>query len=129
MMTKMHVYYEGNFRTRCVGHDGKNEIKTDAPKDRGGKGEFFSPTDLLAVALGTCVLTVMGLAADQLKVDITGIRLEVEKTTTMTIHIYCPRSFDAETQHKLELAGSRCPVHQSLHPNLKQEFFFHWGEA
>ncbi len=136
-MIKIDIYYEGNLRTRCVHAENKSEIQTDAPKDNMGKGELFSPTDLVAAALGSCVATLMGIMANKLKVDLTGLRLTVEKEMAHTpsrrlgrivLHIYCPQTFDAEVKRKLEIAGSQCPVHQSLHPDIQQEFFFHWGE-
>lgn len=137
-MTRIDISYEGNLRTRCVHSDNKEEIVTDAPKDNQGKGEMFSPTDLLATALGSCILTLMGIVASRLKVDLTGLRLTVEKEMAqmpsrrigrLVMHIYCPGVFDNDITQKLETAGSHCPVHQSLHPDTKQEFFFHWGEA
>ena len=137
-MAKLSITYEGNLRTRCLHSENKQVIVTDAPKDNQGKGEMFSPTDLLAASLGTCVLTLMGIAAKKLSVDLTGLRLTVEKEMAqmpsrrigrLILHIYCPQTFDHEITEKLETAGIRCPVHQSLHPETKQEFFFHWGEA
>lgn len=136
-MTEMEVFYEGLLRTRCVHKESGNELKTDAPKDNMGKGELFSPTDLLAAALGTCILTLMGIAANRLKVDLTGLRLTVSKEMALapsrrigklTCDIYCPKRFDSEITKKIEQAGSLCPVHASLHPDVIQEFRFHWGE-
>lgn len=137
-MTKYDVYYEGNLRTRCVHGDRPVEVMTDGPKTAFGKGELFSPTDLLAAALGTCVLTLIGIAANKHKIDVAGLRLNVEKVmdqgptgpiSRLVVHVYCPKTFPADVQQKLEIAGSKCPVHQSLHPDIKQDFFFHWGEA
>ena len=137
-MVKIDITYEGNLRTRSTHSENKKEILTDAPKDNQGKGEMFSPTDLLAVSLGSCVLTLMGIAARSLKIDLTGLRLTIEKEMAqmpsrrigrLILHVYCPRTFDHAITEKLETAGIRCPVHQSLHPDTKQEFFFHWGES
>lgn len=137
-MTRIDITYTGSLRTRCVHSGNKAEITTDAPKDNQGKGELFSPTDLLAASLGSCVLTLMGIAASRLKVDLTGLRLTVEKEMAvapsrrvgrLVLHIYCPRTFDSTITEQLEAAGSRCPVYQSLHPDTKQEYFFHWGQA
>ena len=136
-MARIDITYEGNLRTRSVHSENKEEIVTDAPKDNQGKGEMFSPTDLLATALGSCVLTLMGIAANRLKVDLAGLRLTVEKEMAglpsrrigrLVMHVYCPKTFDTDITQKLETAGSHCPVHQSLHPDTRQEFFFHWGE-
>jgi len=137
-MTKIDIYYEGSLRTRCRHGENGQELKTDAPKDNMGKGELFSPTDLLGAALGTCVLTLIGIMANKLKADVSGLRLTLEKEMAktpsrrigkLTIHVYCPRSFDPETIKKLEEAGTYCPVHQSLHPEVVQEFHFHWGQS
>lgn len=134
-MTQIDIYYEGGLRTRSV--QDKREIITDGPQEFKGKGEMFSPTDLLAASLGSCVLTLMGMAAERLKISLTGLRLTVNKEMAqlpsrrigrLIVHVYCPQTFDTETTQKLETAGSHCPVHQSLHPDTKQEFFFHWGE-
>ncbi|MBS0649079.1 MAG: OsmC family protein [Verrucomicrobia bacterium] len=134
-MTQIDIYYEGGLRTRSV--QGKREIITDGPQEFKGKGEMFSPTDLLAASLGSCVLTLMGMAAERLKISLEGLRLTVDKEMAqlpsrrigrLIVHVYCPQTFDIETTQKLETAGSHCPVHQSLHPDTKQEFFFHWGE-
>lgn len=135
-MTQIDIYYEGSLRTRCIQAENREEIRTDAPRDNQGKGELFSPTDLLATALGSCVLTLMGIAANQFKVELPGLRLTIEKemsskpprrVSRLTMHIYCPKTFDAEMTKRLESAALHCPVHQSLHPEVKQEFFFHWG--
>lgn len=137
-MVKITVTYEGNLRTEAVHVPSGAKLKTDAPKDNYGKGEFFSPTDLLAASLGTCVLTLMAIVAQKHKADLTGLRATVEKemvghpsrkVARIVIHVYCPRQFDPELTSKMELAGIECPVHHSLHPDVQQEIIFHWGEA
>ena len=137
-MTQIEVFYEGNLRTRCIHSDNGKEIVTDVPKESMGKGEMFSPTDLLAAALGSCVTTLMGLTGSRLKVSLEGLRITVQKEMAalpsrrigrLVVHVYCPQTFDADICQKLEAAGSHCPVHQSLHPEIRQEFFFHWGQA
>lgn len=135
-MALVEIIYEGNLRTNCRNLKNRQEIKTDAPIDNQGKGEFFSPTDLLALALATCTATLMGIAAQQCKVDLTGMRLTVEKSMAVNprrigkivIHIFCTHQFSIEIQQRLETAGKYCPVHHSLHPELVQEFHFHWGQ-
>lgn len=137
-MVKIKVTYKGNLRTEAVHVDSGAIIQTDAPKDNHGKGELFSPTDLLAASLGTCVLTLMGIMAQKLKVDLTGLRATVEKEMAKTpsrkvsrivIHVYCPHKLASEVTSKIEQAGVECPVHHSLHPDVQQEIIFHWGEA
>jgi putative redox protein len=135
-MTEINVFYEGQLRTRCVHRESGQELKTDAPKDNFGQGELFSPTDLVAAALGSCVLTLMGIMAHKLKVDVTGLRFSVSKEMAsapsrrikrLQCEIYCPQTFEKEIQLRLEQTGRECPVHQSLHPEIIQAFNFHWG--
>jgi putative redox protein len=137
-MVKITVTYEGNLRTKAIHVESGAEIETDAPKDNHGKGELFSPTDLLAASLGTCVLTLMGIMARKLKVDLTGLRATVEKEMAnapsrmvkrIVIHVYCPQKLESEIRSKIEQVGIECPVHHSLHPNVQQEIVFHWGET
>ena len=84
MVVKMHLVYEGNLRCRLTHGPSGSEILTDAPVDNMGKGEAFSPTDLLAAALGSCMLTVMGIAAGRNNVDLTGTTVQVEKEMVAT---------------------------------------------
>ena len=137
-MVKISVTYEGDLRTAALHEESGAVIKTDAPKDNHGKGELFSPTDLLGAALGTCVITVMGILASKLKIDLKGLRGVVEKEMALspsrkvgriTIHIFCPSTFDPETTARLEKIATECPVHHSLHPDVRQELIFHWGQA
>lgn len=135
-MTTIISRYEGNLRTLCT-HEGSGEtLKTDAPLDNQGKGEFFSPTDLLATALGSCILTLMGIAAQKEDVDIKGAEVIIEKTMTKTLprriseltaRVHVPHNVDATVQSTLEKAGLGCPVHNSLHPDIKQTITFSWG--
>jgi putative redox protein len=130
-MTQIKITYEGQLRTKAV-FQGQT-ILTDVPVENKGKGEMFSPTDLLATALGSCVLSLIAMAGQRLNVDLTGLRVVVDKklngTRRLTLNIYCPKTFPPDIQQKLESAGTHCPVHQSLHADVKQEFIFHWGEA
>jgi putative redox protein len=137
-MVRISLIYEGNLRTSAVHEESGSVIQTDAPKDNHGQGKLFSPTDLLATALGTCVITVMGILANKLNVKLPGLRATVQKEMAkipsrkvgrIVIDIYCPLTFDRETISKLEQAGAGCPVHHSLHPDVQQEINFHWGEA
>jgi len=110
-------------------------LTTDAPRDNQGRGESFSPTDLVATALGSCILTIMGIAARSFGVDIHGSTASVEKEMSaaprrisqLMVHIKVPRSFDKAIQDKLEKAALACPVHQSLHPDMKLPISFTWG--
>lgn len=135
-MAAIDIFYEGDLSTRCVHRETGVEIQTDAPKDNQGRGRMFSPTDLMAVALGSCILTVMGILAKRLNIDISGSKATVSKEMQsapsrrigkITVELFCPHHFDPETTKRLERAGEGCPVHHSLHPDIQQEIIFHWG--
>lgn len=136
-MGKINIAYEGNLRTEAVHVESGAVLKTDALNVTQGKGEAFSPTDLLAVSLGSCVMTLMGMAAQKLNVELTGLCAEVEKEMAsapvrrigrIVVEVYCPLSFDVEKTMLIEKAGRGCPVHHSLHPDVEQVIRFHWGK-
>lgn len=135
-MSEFEVWYEGNLSTRTVDSATGTEIITDAPKDNQGLGRTFSPTDLVGVALGSCSLTLMGIAANKLKIDIGKTRAVVTKQMSahpprkigvIHLEIYCPFVFPDEVTSILIQAVEMCPVQKSLHPDISQEFVFHWG--
>ena len=137
-MLEYEIWYEGDLRTRCIHSENKAEILTDAPKDNQGQGALFSPTDLLAVSLGSCMLTIMGIQANRLKVDIKGTKVVVTKEmqvhpvrriAKITASFYCPHSVDPLIAKQLQHAAEQCPVHKSLHPDIVQEFHYQWGNA
>ncbi len=134
-MTKMKIRYLGDMRTECV-HESGAKILTDAPKDNFGKGLEFSPTDLFVVSLGTCMVTLMAIAAKSTGFDLSGATAEVEKEMVVSpvrrigkivVRIRCPGKPNDQIRAKLEKAASECPVHQSLHPDIKLEYDFLWG--
>ncbi|MEN8885261.1 MAG: OsmC family protein, partial [Winogradskyella sp.] len=107
---------------------------TDAPTDNNGKGEAFSPTDTVATGLASCMLTVMGIKADGMQVDMSGTTAEVTKTmqsnprriSKIEVVIKLPFSADAKTQKILEHTANTCPVHYSLHPDIVKHITFNW---
>ena len=109
-------------------------IITDAPVDNHWKGEAFSPTDLVATALASCLITIMGIKARNLEVDIDGTKAEVTKVmgteprriVEVKIDVFFPKNFDEKTQKILEKAGLTCPIANSLHPDLNQRIRFIW---
>lgn len=132
-MANFEVIYVGELRCNAKHLDSGIEILTDAPKDNHGKGESFSPTDLLATSLGTCMITVMGIEARSLKIDISGTILSISKTmgtlprrvVEIGIELKIPdRNFTEQEKNKLMDTGLNCPVAKSLHPNLKQNIQF-----
>lgn len=111
-------------------------LQTDAPVDNMGKGEAFSPTDLVATALGTCMLTLMGIAAKRMEIDIRGTTASVTKEMTaapprriarLACTINVPGNFTEEQKQKLQNAALTCPVHKSLHPDVEKPVEFRWG--
>jgi putative redox protein len=134
-MTRVKVAYTGHLHTESL-HESGALIATDAPKDNGGKGESFSPTDLIGTALGACMLTLMGLMAKKMGFELQGASAEVEKIMasdaprrigTLRVHVRVKMELDAVTRAKLEQAALTCPVHASLHPSIQQEIQFVWG--
>jgi uncharacterized OsmC-like protein len=134
-MVKIRAFYEGKLRTKIV-HEQGAIIETDAPKDHEGEGLLFSPTDLLAASLVSCTLTLMGIAARKLKVDLGKVEASVQKEMTktaprrisrITIELFCSESFDTSIQGKIEEMARLCPVHHSLHPEIEQKLTFYWG--
>ena len=136
-MVRISMVYEGNLRCRLRHEPSGDEILTDAPVDNMGKGEAFSPTDLVAAALGSCMLTVMGIAAQRHQIDLTGTTAEVikEMVTTpvrrigkisVTLHIV--KGIDPEKRLVLERTAHTCPVHKSLHPDIEVLVDFHYPD-
>ncbi len=135
-MAQIEITYEGDLATRCVHSENKAEILTDAPKENKGQGRVFSPTDLFAASLGSCMLTLMGIAAKGLQIDIQGMRATVSKEMTsvpsrriskLCVAFSCPHRFSDEVTAKLIHAAEHCPVHHSLHPDIVLEFTYSWG--
>jgi putative redox protein len=137
-MVHIDIWYEGELSTRCVHAQNGAEIVTDAPKDNQGLGRVFSPTDLFAASLGSCMLTLMGIAAKRLHVDLKGMRARVDKEMAasffrrigkLKVAFICPHAVSEEIAAKLVQAAETCPVHKSLHPDIVLEFTYRWGPA
>ena len=133
------VVYEGNLRTVCSHLKSGTEIQTDAPVDNQGKGERFSPTDLVATALGSCMLTIMGMKARDMEVDLTDTKIEVEKIMAadprrisginLTFHFPETLRLDEKQMTILERAAHTCPVMYSIHPDIVVNVVFNWNPA
>jgi uncharacterized OsmC-like protein len=128
------VEYLGDLRTTAIPLASKKNILSDAPVDNQGKGEAFSPTDLVATALGSCLLTIMGIKARDMEVEIKGTTAKISKVMGSTprriseinITVTMVNSFDQKTQKILEKAALSCPVANSLNTDLKQNIRFIW---
>jgi putative redox protein len=127
-MVGIEVVYEGGLRTRAVHGPSGAELRTDAPADNGGKGEDFSPTDLVATALATCMLTIMGKVAERHGIPLAGARALVEKQMVseparrigrLAVRFTLPDGIDEGQRKLLERAALTCPVHKSLHPDIE----------
>jgi putative redox protein len=125
-MVEIDVVYEGELRCRVTHGPSGQQFMTDAPKDNGGRGEAFSPTDLVAAALGSCLLTVMGIVARRHGLDLSGTTAHVEKHMAedparrigkLVVTLTFPQRFDEAQRTLLERAALSCPVHHSLHPD------------
>lgn len=128
------VTYAGELRTQCVHLRSGNTFITDAPVDNSGKGEAFSPTDTVATGLGSCMLTVMGIKADQLQIDLKGANAEVTKymapdprrISKIQIALRLPKDISEKHRKILEHTANTCPVNHSLHPDIEKEIDFYW---
>ena len=128
------VNYLGDLRTSAIHVASDKNIITDAPIDNQGKGEAFSPTDTVATALASCLLTIMGIKARDLNIDIKNTTAEVAKImaskprriSEIQITVNFTKSYDQRIKKILEKAALACPVSNSLHPDLKQNILFNW---
>lgn len=135
-MATSKVTYLGGLRTTSIHIQSGTEILTDAPVDNQGKGEAFSPTDLLATSFANCMLTIMGITAHTHGIDIDGATAEVTKVmapdprrvTEIQVNYNFPKKDTITDKHKkiLEHAALTCPVHYSLHPDIKRVVDFGW---
>lgn len=130
------IIYKGNLRTIATHIASQSVIETDAPVDNQGKGDRFSPIDLVATALGSCILTIMGVKARDLNIDMSETTIEIEKTMGtdprriigIKVLINFPKQMIVDEKQKiiLERTALHCPVHKSLHPDIKIDIIFNW---
>jgi len=129
------VVYKGDLRCECTHLQSGTVIGTDAPTDNRGKGEQFSPTDLLCISLSTCMITTMGIRAADMEVDLSDTRIDITKhmlseprrigKIEIVAHM-SPAGLDEKDQKILQKIGDNCPVIKSLHPDLKLEIEYKW---
>ena len=132
-MVKISMLYEGDLRCRLRHEPSGEVITTDAPVDNMGKGETFSPTDLAAAALGSCMLTVMGIAAARHQINLTGTKAEVIKEMVtapsrrigkITVTFQMAKGIDPAQRAMLENTALTCPVHKSFHTDVQMPVEF-----
>ncbi len=130
------VIYKGALRTEMKHLQSGSIIENDAPVDNHGKGERFSPTDMVATALGSCMLTTMGIKADSIGIDLTGTSVEITKIMKaeprriggIKAHVTFAKGLNLDEKQKelLERTARTCPVERSLHPDMELDFQFIW---
>lgn len=137
-MVEIQMKYEGQLRCAATHGPSGSVLHTDAPMDNMGKGEAFSPTDLVATALGTCMLTTMAISAQRHGIHFEGATAKVGKEMVtapvrrigrLVVEITVPMDHSPEDERRLRAAALSCPVHKSLHPDVRVPITIYWGTA
>ncbi len=135
-MSKQHGHYETGKRCFVTHELSQTVLATDAPPDNNGLGRSFSPTDLVGTALATCMMTIMGIAAERQGIDLGGARFEIQKEMSanpprrigrLSVVFHLPgKNLTDEQKQRLQLAAEACPVSRSLHPDVQHDVIFQW---
>ncbi len=130
------IIYKGDLRCECTHLQSGTQIETDAPTDNRGKGERFSPTDTLCVALATCIVTTMALKANDMNINLAGTKIDVTKhmiadprrigKIDIVLHFDSILHLEEKDKTILKRVGDNCPVAKSLHPNLEIDITYNW---
>jgi len=130
------IIYKGALRTEATHLQSNTIIETDAPTDNQGKGERFSPTDLMATSLGNCMVTIMGIKARDMGIDLTNTKIDITKFMKaeprrvggIKVAFHFPETLQLDDKQKtiLENAARTCPVAKSIHPDIEQDISFNW---
>jgi putative redox protein len=129
------VIYEGNLRTKMTHLNSGTEVLSDAPLDNQGLAQAFSPTDMIATSLGSCMMTMMGIKARDMNVDLKGTEIEVSKVMAsnprriaeiQAIIKFPKNNLQDKDKAILENTARTCPVAKSIHPDIKQDIVFEW---
>ena len=131
------IIYTGNLRCQAVHLQSNSQIETDAPTDNHGKGERFSPTDLLCVSLATCMVTTMGIKANDMGVNIDNTTANVTKhmasdprrVAKIEVAVSLPANDDEKVRTILERTGNNCPVAKSVHPDIELVISYNWANS
>ena len=134
-MSTSKIIYKNNLRTEAQHIASGQKIITDAPLDNNGKGEAFSPTDLVATALASCMITIMAIAAKKNGIDLSETSASVKKImgadprtiSDVVINITMSKDLAFKDRKRLEKAALACPVHKSLHPDMNKEITFSYS--
>lgn len=134
-MVEIKIDYAGDLHCTASHGPSGTVLETDAPVDNNGRGESFSPTDLVATALGACMATVMGIVAQRKEMDLAGMKIAVRKhmstdtprrISRLEVELDMPLPADHPERRLLESAGLGCPVHHSLHPEIEVVLDWRW---
>jgi putative redox protein len=134
-MVEIQIAYKGDLRCVATHVQSGTTLVTDAPLDNMGRGESFSPTDLVATALGACMMTIMGIAARKHEIDLSGTTVRVLKEMvsaperrvgTLTVEFTIPAAATPQQRIALERAAMACPVHRSISAEVQMPVTFHW---
>jgi putative redox protein len=137
-MVRIEIRYEGSLRCRATHTPSGTELVTDAPVDNQGQGASFSPTDLAATSLGTCILTTMGIVAQRHGWPLEGATATVVKQMVadparrigqLEVTLEVPHELEARAREALERAALTCPVHRSLSGDVARPLTIHWARA
>jgi len=135
-MVQMRIDYEGELHCSLLHEPSGSVISTDAPVDNNGRGEAFSPTDLVSAALGACMCTVMGIAARRKEIPLEGLKVTVRKHMSadtprrivkLELDLVVPLPPDHPERPFLESTGRGCPVHHSIHPDIEVVMNWEWA--
>ena len=136
-MVEIQLDYEGDLHCNALHVPSGTRLSTDAPVDNNGRGESFSPTDLVATALGACMATVMGIVANRKEISLEGMKVKVRKFMSedlprrivrLEVDLEMPLAADHPERKVFEGAARGCPVHHSLHPDIEVVMKWTWGE-
>ncbi len=133
-MVEMKIKYMGDKHCELLHVQSNSVIETDAPKDNQGRGEKFSPTDLLGASLGSCILTTMDILGGKQGINVLGSTAKVIKEMTpaprrvasLSVELTLPRNLDESQRRILEEIARTCPVHRSLHPDVQIPILFRY---
>lgn len=135
-MVEIKIDYEGQLRCGAEHQPSGTKIQTDAPVDNQGRGESFSPTDLVATALGTCMATMIGITARHKNVDVRGMKIQVKKEIAadlprrigkLEVEIFMPLSEQHPDKKIFQSVALSCPVQYSIHPEIEVKVKWHWS--
>jgi len=137
-MVEIQIDYEGRLRCSAQHQPSGTRLETDAPVDNQGRGESFSPTDLVATALGTCMATIIGIVASQREIGVAGMSVNVKKEMSadlprrvvkLHVEIYLPLVASHPDREMIQDAAMNCPVQHSIHPDIEVVMKWRWKQA